>query len=450
MSDNNDDLKNLESMLSGYSKSSSGSKATQKNRNAISLLSQQSRHGLSESSEGSQSNKKNNLSDESFSDSESDQSGTHFQPSREQAEESQDLSQSDTIEQLDIPMPETLPDVFSDLSSQNYPPSHDYDQPPEETFINSPSIPAPAPSQANGSFSHLTQNSTPTLQPKLKVVRRSNRVSPDIAKLSTVTYNLWFGEHQLQTRTNQLMKSLLSKKSIPDIMGFQEVTPVTYALIRRKLSQHYYLFDTLGEPPVPYANIMAINKETLELDEESLVYYDYPETQMGRKLMMCKVKQKRNRAEFHIMNTHLESLKENSQVRHSQMEFIREILKAEKIQNCILLGDLNIYEDTEPIESLIKTINFQDSFQEMGSPQSLKYTYDPKQNRYAQGKYRFRADRILYLFQRPPQSDFEVVISKMKLLGISNKAHPYSDHFGVNVEFVIRKVSSTSTITSNY
>jgi len=427
MSENNEDLKNLKNMLSGYSNSSS--KGSNNKKNTISLLSQKknSRQGLSESSEGSQSSKKNGESEDNFSESVSE-SESNFQPPPpppEDEEETDDFSQSDSIEQLDIAMPETLPEIFSDFSSQNYPLSHDYDQPAEDTFINP------------------NQYTSQVIEPKLKVVRRSNKVSPDIAKLSTITYNLWFGEHQLQTRTNQLMKSLLSKKSIPDIIGFQEVTPVTYTLIRRKLSPYYYLFDTLGDPPVPYANVMAIKKETLELDEESLVYYDYPETQMGRKLMMCKVKQKRNQAEFHIMNTHLESLKENAKVRNNQMDFIREILKSENIQNCILLGDLNIYQDTEPVESLIKTIKFQDSFQEMGSPQSLKYTYDPSQNRYAQGKYRFRADRILYLFQRPPKSEFEVVISKMKLLGVSNKSHPYSDHFGVNVEFVIRKINTT-------
>ena len=372
---------------------------------------------------------------------------------------SETFSQSQDQTSLDIQMPDTLPEIFADRPTptlvhkpnpnqksktsnpnQNSNPTNQHPNIDTNSSNNS-SLNIPIPSQiqngshisnvpeANTNFSEFS--TTP-----LRAVRKSNLINKDLAKLSVVTYNLWFGEYQLSARTNSLLKSLVSKKSMPDIIGFQEATPLSYSIIRKKLGQFYYLFDTLGDPPVPYANVMAINKSTLDLDEESLVYYDYPETQMGRKLMMCKVIQKRNQAEIFVMNTHLESLKENGPTRAKQMEFIKEIIKAEKIKNTILMGDLNVYSDIEPVENLIKSIGFSDSFQEMGSPQSLKYTYDPQRNKFAQGKYRFRADRILYIFQTPPESELEVVIHNLKLLGIT---HPYSDHYGVYARFIIKK-----------
>jgi hypothetical protein len=83
----------------------------------------------------------------------------------------------------------------------------------------------------------------------------------------------------------------------------------------------------------------------------------------------------------------------------------------------------------------------------MGSPESLKYTYDPQNNEYAKTKAqqqqttpnnttilknRSRMDRILYKFR-----DQKIVPTKIKLLGVS-KPQP-SDHFGLLTEFMLKK-----------
>ena len=75
----------------------------------------------------------------------------------------------------------------------------------------------------------------------------------------------------------------------------------------------------------------------------------------------------------------------------------------------------------------------------MGSPQSLKYTYDCENNPYIniKTKFRSRLDRILYRFNNNNTNDRNlVVITKLKLLGIKE---PFpSDHFGVLAEFLIK------------
>ena len=286
-----------------------------------------------------------------------------------------------------------------------------------------------------------SQSATPTATPVFRAVHKSvPRDNRQIGHLTVVTYNMWFSEKDFVNRIHHLMRVLLQgHKYLPDLVCFQEVTQAAYQLLQQGIGSQYYLFEIFGDPPVRYTNLIAINKETMELDADSVAYYDLPETQMSRKLMTCQVTIKKTKMTFHVMNTHLESLDTNWKNRQIQLEAIEQILEQEKIENFILCGDFNICHDNEPAENQIKNSKYHDAWIEMGSPQSLKYTYDCENNPYIniKTKFRSRLDRILYRFNNPTNTDRNlVVITKLKLLGIKE---PFpSDHFGVLAEFLIK------------
>jgi len=277
--------------------------------------------------------------------------------------------------------------------------------------------------------------STSTQLPRFNVVHKAppknnRRISP----LTVVTYNMWFGETDFVNRVHHLIKVLLTgHKYKPDLVCLQEVTPQSYQILQKGLGNNYYLFEIFGDPPMRYCNLIAINKETMDIVDDTLGYYDLPETQMSRKLMICYVTIKKTGTRFHILNTHLESFDTHWKNRQQQMEFIDQILEEEKVSNFILCGDFNICKDDEPIESHIRLAGYSDAWMEMGSPQSLKHTYNSKTNRYAKGDYKSRLDRILYRFGNNDQ----VAITKLKLLGIKEPLP--SDHYGVLSEFLIKK-----------
>jgi len=272
-------------------------------------------------------------------------------------------------------------------------------------------------------------------KPEYKVLRKAvPGENYGIQPLTVITFNMWYNKKDLVPRTRQLVKLLLnSPKYLPDIICLQEVTPKSFQIIQHGLSKNYVLFEVFGEPPLPYSNLIAINRETLEIIDDTLTVYDF-DSQMGRKLMVCQVKIKQSGVSVHILNTHLESFTENWKYRRSQMESIHRLIKEEKFRNFILVGDFNICQDQEPIESQLRMYEYSDAWTEMGSPESLKYTFNSSINPYARGKYnklQARQDRILYQFRHD-----KAVVTKMKLIGVKK---PFvSDHFGVVAEFMLK------------
>ena len=297
----------------------------------------------------------------------------------------------------------------------------------------------------------------PQVTPSFKINRKSvPGQNFGIAPLTVITYNIWYNKRHQSARTRELIVALThGHKYKPDIISLQEVTPKSYQILEQALNEDYFLFEILSqssESQVPYSNLIAVNRSTLEIVPDTLTAYDF-DSQMGRKLMVCAVKHKATDIQFYVFNAHLESFKENWSYRRSQMDSIIRLIKEEKISNFILTGDFNICDPTEPIESQLRMANYKDAWIEMGSPNSLKYTYNHNTNNYIKWKksqqspdaklmhppHPSRLDRILYRFR-----ENQALVTKMKLLGVAPSEDPKrpphpSDHFGVLSEFMIKR-----------
>lgn len=288
--------------------------------------------------------------------------------------------------------------------------------------------------------------SPPIQRSSFKVQRKSiPGQNLGITPLTVITYNIWNNRRSQTGRTKELINKLVvGHKYLPDLICLQEVTPKSFAILQKALGDKYDLFTVLGQPPdqLPYSNLIGINRQSLEIIDAPTAY-DF-NSQMGRKLIVCQVKHRETKISFYVLNTHLESFEENWSYRRDQMESINGLIKEEKIRNFILVGDFNICRSTEPIETKLRLTEYSDAWVEMGSPQSLKYTYDHQNNRYVKEKMtssqptkqqhpqnRSRLDRILYRFK-----DNRIVVTKLKMLGVQ-EPHP-SDHFGLLAEFMLK------------
>jgi len=353
-------------------------------------------------------------------------------------------SQDDIGEFSNIELPDELP-YLPNKTKNIQQPSNNIQQSKQSSNIQQLSN---IPNLSSQQSLNLPQQSLPLVQssaqsvqsvqsqPEYRVKRKSvPGENYGIGSLTIVTYNIWYNKKDLVARTKQIVELIMTGlKHLPDLICMQEVTQRSYQIIEQAMKSSYYLFEVFGndKPGLPYSNLIAINRKTLEIINDTLTAYDF-DSQMGRKLMVCQVRQRMTDIKFHILNTHLESLQENWKYRKLQMESIHRLIKEEKLENFILVGDFNICRDQEPIESLLRSYEYQDAWIEMGSPQSLKYTYDYQLNSQESNnvKLKGRLDRILYRF-----ADDKIVISKLKFIG-HQKPNP-SDHFGLLAEFMMK------------
>ena len=156
----------------------------------------------------------------------------------------------------------------------------------------------------------------------------------------------------------------LIKRLTPDLVCLQEVTSDMYNSIKSRCVA-YKIFQIFIEEGNSYGTCILCSRDTTEVVEP--YYYDYPESQMGRRLVGCEIQYKSKNGppqNLHILTTHLESLKENAAYRNAQLGVITEATKT--LDNVILAGDLNIYSVSERANSSLFVSKFLDLWRETG------------------------------------------------------------------------------------
>lgn len=417
----------------------------------------------SDSNESSQDEEDDNNDNDNNNNNDTEIVNYDDQPSYHQ--EDQQDQQDNFSEFSNIDFPDDLPNI----SSRSSTPQSTHQSTPKSTHQSQnhhQQLPPPPSQQSTPQIHHqqmpLSQSQTFRVNRK-SVPGKNYGISP----LTVVTYNIWGNKHGQATRTVDVVNIILKgNKYVPDIVCLQEVTSKSFAILEKSLSATYHIFDVLernnnsdnsqtnSNSNIPYSNVICVNRGTMEVVKDSITAYDF-ESQMGRKLVVCGVKHISTESTFYVLNTHLESFEENWSYRRAQLESILRLIKEEKMRNIILMGDFNITRPTEPTEVQLRLAEgYNDVWNEMGSPESLKYTYDTQTNEYARTKAlqqsqqssqssknqqsllikgRARMDRILYKFK-----DQKIVPTKIRLLGVT-KPQPPSDHYGLLVEFMIKK-----------
>jgi len=263
-----------------------------------------------------------------------------------------------------------------------------------------------------------------------KEINTPIHVSPPKNKLVVLTWNIWFDSKSLKDRTLRIVQNI--KQLAPDLICLQEATEQSYTILKSRLVD-YHIFQIFIEEGNPYGTCILCKKSTIDVIEP--YYYDFPNTQMGRRVVGCEIKlQNFPDKSIHVLTTHLESLWENMEYRNMQFETIKEVIK--DVDNLILAGDLNICSEKEPIVKNIGSTNLSDVWRVIGCPTSIKYTYDGKLNSNIKGSTQGRLDRILY------RLSFNHRLHQVRLIGLNSTSpsilEPPSDHFGLYAEFLLK------------
>ncbi|KAM3725957.1 5'-tyrosyl-DNA phosphodiesterase [Dirofilaria immitis] len=205
--------------------------------------------------------------------------------------------------------------------------------------------------------------------------------------LTVISWNIdGLDENNLAIRFTAIC--YIISKIAADVVFLQEMTPDLVPQIRKNLGGEYNIL--VATPNLPYFTVVLL-KPLIELISHKAI--PYRRSGMGRSMQL--VETSLHGRKVMLLNTHLESMKEHSDIRIAQIEECFEQLTEWDDGKTVIIfgGDLNA-RNTEIGEL---PAGFEDAWIAAGSKSKFKFTWDTLLNdNKATGKARCRFDRIIY------------------------------------------------------
>jgi exonuclease III len=214
--------------------------------------------------------------------------------------------------------------------------------------------------------------------------------------LKVLTSNIRDKDEYWQERIEHVVK--LIKDNAPDVGCLLEVSENCYNYIQNELEKHYIIFQVFLLEGDSVGMVLLCKRETVDLPEGSQPYYydfnsNQSDEQKGR-VIGVELELLSNKERINVLCTKLDDRRDNDHVRSDQFSVVQRVIK--KLRNCIVVGDFNIFRDSEEVHGKIQQSRLNDAWTKMGCPNRVKYTFDGKRNRITQDRAQMRASRIYY------------------------------------------------------
>ncbi|XP_036371817.1 tyrosyl-DNA phosphodiesterase 2 [Megalops cyprinoides] len=251
----------------------------------------------------------------------------------------------------------------------------------------------------------------------------------DEGKLSLLTWNVdGLDLGNLQERARGLCSYLVLYT--PDVVFLQELIP-PYIQYLRKRAVSYTIIE--GNEDGYFTGIM-LKKSRVKLLKSEIV--EYPTTQMLRNLLIAQVSF--SGQELCLMTSHLESCKEQSQERMTQLKMVLKRIREAPDNITVLFGGDTNLRDTEVTKVGGLPAGVCDVWEHLGRQEHCRYTWDTKANSNKGVPYvsRCRFDRV---YLRPPKAGAQVAPEHMSLVGLEKLdcGRYTSDHWGIYCSFTM-------------
>lgn len=257
-----------------------------------------------------------------------------------------------------------------------------------------------------------------------------------------LTYNISFdsygGYQVFEKRINHVVDVII--KNDADIVALQEVTPVSFMILKDKLSKTYNFSKNMFL--ISYGCLL-LSKYPIDINKS----VQFKDTKMGRSLdyISFNVEDKK----YLVVNVHLESefariSKKKSktptelilQVVNKYSQYLTIFNEMEKYEdyNVIIMGDTNITELEKDI--FLVPNDYFDVFTLFDFPpivkKNIEFTFDYVRNNRVMGKYRSRLDRIYIKKDKDIKPED---ISSYELVGCDYyEGKCPSDHFAIKID----------------
>jgi hypothetical protein len=211
--------------------------------------------------------------------------------------------------------------------------------------------------------------------------------------VKVMSYNVWYHSKYWQERMENIVRII--KRGGADVVSLIDVSKEAFRYITDALESFYLVFQVFVSEGKSSGIVMLFRRETIEVQEENPpYYYDLPH---GATIIGTEVVHKTSGNKFHVLTTKLDDNPENDHHRQSQCETIHQIIRKDKINTFILIGDMNFFNKGEIGEQKMIQMKIRDAWLTLSCPYKVKYTFDGKNNPIiVRTKDRFRTARTYY------------------------------------------------------
>ncbi|CAF0776626.1 unnamed protein product [Didymodactylos carnosus] len=223
------------------------------------------------------------------------------------------------------------------------------------------------------------------------------------------------------------------KREQPDVIFFQEVVPLTMAILESSLTNYS---SKAGGTDMYFVAIFT-KKDTVKVQREEII--PYPTTQMGRNLLVLHALYN-NTIELALMTTHHESCAESSDERKRQLQMcFEQIITTDKSVAVLFGGDLNMRnKELESIGNIPAGVY--DLWEMTGKRKECLYTWDSLKNTNLtfSGKWkpRCRFDRLYYRPSNKTSTTFIPVYFELEGMERVKPGDRFpSDHWAIQCYF---------------
>jgi len=242
--------------------------------------------------------------------------------------------------------------------------------------------------------------------------------------LTMITWNIdGLDEKSLKKRTEAVIKTIRDLSA--DIVFLQEVIPQTFSYIQSQLTDHYECIQAKEDN---YFVATLLRKGRVYLDRAKVV--EFPSSRMYRHLLA--VQAHCGSVVMDLLNTHLESTKDHADERKKQLEQCFGLMSRRPADRSVIFGgDLNL-RDPEVRSLGGPPAPARDVWEELGSREEVRWTWDLQRNSNKEMPGKCRFDRV---YIRPSENS-NLVAEQFGLIGLQKvegtQSFP-SDHWGVRL-----------------
>lgn len=200
-------------------------------------------------------------------------------------------------------------------------------------------------------------------------------VSPLFSETKFLSYNVWFNDTSGVSYRYQKIIDFISTQDA-DYVCLQEVTPIFYQILQKKLSTKYHIYS--NHIMKKSYGLVILSKREANVEMIKLT------TQMGREALVL------HDEHYTLVNVHLESMMDDTFIREQQLLQIKEHTKHNT--NLVICGDFNFGDDERENKLL-------EGFTDAGK-ETKEHSFDISENRFSRSTRFYnepsrRLDRIL-------------------------------------------------------
>lgn len=247
--------------------------------------------------------------------------------------------------------------------------------------------------------------------------------SVECARLTLVTYNLWFAEHRLEQRLGALLEEV--RRCTPDLVALQEVTGRHLALILDEdwVRRDFQVSDARGDTVRPHGVLLLSRLPLCGLGMVRLT------SGKDRKALVADLAV--NGQPLRLGAVHLESSETSTGLRLRQLEEVERAMG--DVPHALLTGDFNFDPDQGPEQARVEA-RYTDLWSAL-RPGEPGYTEDTDVNRmrllHKSREKRVRFDRVLTRSASPGWRPLAIRRLGTQPVTAGEPALFPSDHFGL-------------------